>query len=200
MDRADGNFCAQSTFVSYSVVVETQEKEYLTMILWGERSIIDPWHLQIGWADSQMGIRAWPGCSPNFGNNLRRGSHCSFSFVSSAIGTLMDQSLHAVFSTLKPCSPLSRRGKEEVEILKDKWEMTQILAEMAYPGTTDTRISLLWGVLFSKWALRLLCFNPPTPVSFLLHHPALSLLRNKVIAGLTLLQQHSLVSPSSLFS
>lgn len=50
--------------------------------------------------------------------------------------------------TLKPCSPLSGRGEEE-ETFKDEWETTQILAEMAYPGTTSIRISPVWGVLFS---------------------------------------------------
>lgn len=90
-----------------------------------------------------MGTKSWPGCSPIFGINLRRGSlcHCSFSLDSSAIGTSMDQNFHAESSTLKPCSPLSRRGKEEKQILRDEWERTQILAEMAYPGTKNIRIS-----------------------------------------------------------
>lgn len=142
-----------------------------------------------------MGTRAWPGCSPNFSISLRRGSHCYFSFDSSAIGTSMDPSFHSEFSTLKPCSPFSRRRKEEEEILKDEWETTQILAEMAYPGTTDTGISPVWGFCSVNG---LSGFFASTLPLFPLHRPVL--LRKKVIPALTLLQQHSLVSPSSLCS
>lgn len=77
----------------------------------GKGSIIDPWHLQIGWAVSLLGAKFWQGCSPNFGINLRRGSlsHCSFSSDSSAFETLMDQSFHAESSSHPQAMQSSQR-------------------------------------------------------------------------------------------